>query len=364
MPPLRIALTVDPYIPVPPATYGGFERIVAWLVDELVRRGHDVTLCAHPASRTRARLVPYGVTPHMSRRARMQELWQVGASLVGRRRELDVIHSFGRLAALLPVLPDRRLPKIQSYGRYIPWRGVARACAVAGDSLTFTACSDRLWQKDDPAARRGRWCTVYNGVELPLYDPTDKVAPDAPLVFLGRLERIKGVHHAIRVALAANRRLIIAGNIVDTAEGREYFREAVEPYTKHPLIQYVGPVTDQQKSRILRDAAALLMLIEWEEPFGIVMAEAMASGTPVIGFGHGAVPEVVTDGVSGYVVANVDEAVSAVARVSALDRAEIRRTCDARFSHIRIVDQYEALYVQCIEAARHRTAAFAWVTAR
>jgi glycosyltransferase involved in cell wall biosynthesis len=351
-PPLHIALTVDPYIPVPPRTYGGFERIAAWLVDELIQRGHTISLLAHPDSRTRATLVPYGVPPHTGPVARTRELWQVASALVRRRRDLDLVHSFGRLAALLPVLADRRLPKIQSYGRYISWRGVGRASALAGDSLIFTACSDRLWQKDDPRLRRGDWRTVYNGVDLSLYTATREVPADAPLVFLGRLEFIKGVHHAIDVALAHQRRLVIAGNRVDSVEGRRYF-ESLRPRLSHPLIEYVGPVDDEQKNRLLQGAAALLMLIEWEEPFGIVMAEAMACGTPVIGFRRGAVPEVVIDGVTGCVVDSVDEAVAAVDRVRSFERARIREHAAARFSHRAIVDQYEALYYERVASVQH-----------
>lgn len=350
--PLSIALTVDPYIPVPPRTYGGFERIVGWLVEELTARGHTVTLLAHPESRTRATLVPYGVPPHTGALARTRELWQVASALVTRRRQIDVVHSFGRLAALLPLLPDRRLPKIQSYGRYIPWKGVARASALAGPSLIFTGCSDRLWQKDDPRVRRGEWRTIYNGVDLSLYRATPTVAADAPLVFLGRLEQIKGLHHAIEVALATRRRLIVAGNSVDSPEARQYFDD-LRPQLSHPLIDYVGPVNDAQKNAILRGAAALLMLIEWEEPFGIVMAEAMACGTPVIGFRRGAVPEVVIDGVTGFVVDSVADAVAAVGRLSRLDRPRVREQTARRFSHLTIVDQYEALYFERM-ASVHR----------
>ena len=354
--PLRIALTVDPYIPVPPATYGGFERIVAWLVEDLTARGHSVTMWAHPESRTPARLMAYGVPPHTGRRARAGELWQVGASLFARRHQFDLVHSFGRLAALLPVLPWRSLAKVQSYGRYIPWTGVRRAAALAGESLTFTACSDRLWHKDDLRLRAGRWQTVYNGVDFGLYEPAETVDADAPLVFLGRLEHIKGAHHAIRVALASGRRLLIAGNKVDTPDGRAYFEAAIAPHLSHPLIDYVGPVNDAEKNDILRRSAALLMLIEWEEPFGIVMVEAMACGTPVIGFPLGAVPEVVTEGTTGFIVGSLVEAEAAIQRLHRIDRAAVRAVAAQRFSHQVIVGQYEALYYECIERCAHRQA--------
>ena len=124
---LRIAMTADPYLPVPPRLYGGIERVVALLVSGLVRRGHDVTLIAHPESQTPAPLVGYGVPPHSGWYPRVRELTQVGASLMTLCSNVDVIHSFGRLAALAPVLPLRAVKKIQSYQRAIPWRGVRRA---------------------------------------------------------------------------------------------------------------------------------------------------------------------------------------------------------------------------------------------
>ena len=124
---MRIAITADPYLPVPPRLYGGIERVVAMLVAGLVRRGHDVTLIAHPDSRTPAPLVPYGVPPHRGWYPRTCELMQIAGALLALRGKVDIIHSFGRLAALAPVLPMRSIKKIQSYQRAIPWRGVRRA---------------------------------------------------------------------------------------------------------------------------------------------------------------------------------------------------------------------------------------------
>ena len=349
---LRIAMTVDPYVPVPPVTYGGIERVVAALIPELMARNHDVTLFAHPASRTPAEHIPYGKPPHHGMRARATELWQVGAGLWSRRRQFDVIHSFGRLAALVPVLTDRTLPKLQSYQREIAWGGIARAVRLAGDSLSFTACSDAMWvgRAED---RHGCWSTVYNGVDLSLYTPTTAVAADAPLMFLGRIERIKGTHTAIAIARRTGRRLIIAGNRVETPEGRAYFDEEVRPHLDGARVEYVGAVDDEQKNRWLGAAAALLMPIEWDEPFGIVMVEAMACGTPVLGFRRGSVPEVVEDGLTGIAVnGDIDDAVHAVQRVTQLDRGRVRARCAQRFSYDVIADGYEQLYRDAVERAR------------
>jgi glycosyltransferase involved in cell wall biosynthesis len=349
--PLRIAMTVDPYIPVPPATYGGFERVVAGLIKHMSARGHSVTLFAHPDSRTSAAHVPYGLPPHFGLRARATELWQVGSTLWRRRNAFDLVHSFGRLAALVPVLIDRTLPKVQSYGREIAWSGIARGVRLGGASLTFTACSDAMWVgRSQP--QHGHWTTVYNGVDVDLYSATARVDSDAPLIFLGRLERIKGVHAAIAIARRAERTLIIAGNRVDSPDGRTYFEREIAPHLDGCKVRYVGPVDDGAKNRLLGSAAALLMPIEWDEPFGIVMVEAMACGTPVIGFRRGSVPEVVDEGITGLVVDDAASAGAAVARAVAMDRDAVRRRCAERFSYEVIADAYEQVYADALARIR------------
>jgi glycosyltransferase involved in cell wall biosynthesis len=346
---LRIAITADPYLPVPPRLYGGIERVVALLVSGLVRRGHEVTLIAHPGSDTPAPLIAYGVPPHRGWYPRVRELLQVGASLMTLRSRVDIIHSFGRLAALAPVLPLRTVKKIQSYQRAIPWSGVRRAARLGRGSVWFTGCSTSLYASDVRSTEATYWRTVFNCVDVSTYDAVTSVPGDAPLAFLGRIERIKGTHAAVQIARAAGRRLVIAGNIADAA----YFQSEIEPHIDGRLVTYIGEVDDAAKSRMLGDSAALLMPIEWDEPFGIVMAEAFACGTPVIGFARGSVPEVVRDGVNGFVVTTVDDAVGAVTRLAAIDRGAVRRDCEQRFSRDAIVTAYEHLYHEALGSRRH-----------
>jgi len=342
---VRIALTVDPYLPVPPRFYGGIERIVDLLAEGLVRRGHEVDLFAHPDSRTAATLHPYGAPPHMTPVARIRELLQVGGGLCRMIRSVDLVHSFGRLAALAPILPLRSLPKIQSYQREVPWRGVRRAVTLAGPSLTFTGCSTSLYapaMADGQGA--GRWRTVFNGVDVSRYHAAPSVSAAAPLVFLGRVERIKGPHDAIAIARAAGRRLVIAGNVAESGDEVRFFEDEIRPHIDGQSVEYVGPVDDERKNAILGSAAALLMPIHWEEPFGIVMAEAFACGTPVIGYARGSVPEVVLDGVNGFCCGTREAAVAAVGRLPAIDRRAVRADCEARFGADAIVDDYIRLY--------------------
>jgi len=341
---LRIAITADPYLPVPPRLYGGIERVVALLVSGLVRRGHQVTLIAHPDSHTPARLISYGVPPHTGVSARLRELFQVGSALVRLHEGLDIIHSFGRLAALAPVLAMRHVKKIQSYQRPIPWTGVRRAARLGGDSIVFTGCSTSLYAALNGARGNTRWRTVFNCVDPSSYVAVTTVPDAAPLVFLGRIERIKGTHTAIEIARAAGRSLIIAGNIADN----EYFRNEVAPHVDDRAVSYIGEVDDAAKSRLLGASGALLMPIHWEEPFGIVMAEAFACGTPVIGFARGSVPEVVRDGINGFVVRTSAEASAAVEQLHRIDREVVRRDCEERFSCDAIVRDYEALYREAI----------------
>lgn len=344
---LRIAVTADPYLAVPPRLYGGIERIIDLLVRGLIARGHHVTLFAHPDSRVEgATLVPYGAPPHVGAIARARELWQLGFPLWYDRRQFDIVHSFGRLAALLPLMPLRALPKIQSYQRAIPWTGVRRAVRLAGGSLRFTACSASLFRGHTNARGDGQWRAIFNGVELDRYSFSAHVARDAPLVFLGRLEPEKGAHVAIEIARRAGRRLVIAGNRVDAHA--DYFDAQIAPALDGHSVSYVGPVDDRQKNELLGSAAALLFPTLFAEPFGIVMAESMACGTPVVALPNGAVPEVVRDGVNGYVCKTAQEAASAVGRLDRIDRRAVRQDAEQRFAAGVIVSQYEALYHEAL----------------
>jgi len=345
---LQIAITVDPEIPVPPIHYGGIERIVAMLVDGLVRRGHKIHLFAHPDSKTSAKLILYKGQKSSSLLNTIENSLQV-RSYIKAHRAIDIVHSFSRLA-YLSFLMKRPIPKIQSYQRHVTSRSVRIASVLGKGSFWLTACSRYCANTAD--SLHTHWAIIPNGVEIKKYSFNPTAASDAPLVFLGRLEKIKGAHRAIEVAKKAGRKLIIAGNHASSGKDYDYFTSEILPYCDKKAVEYIGSVDDSQKNEILGKAAALLFPVEWDEPFGIVMAEALACGTPVIALNRGAVAEVVEDRKTGFICDTNDDMIKAVSRISSIERPECRRQAERRFSDRVIVEQYEQLYYKCIEEAK------------
>lgn len=198
----------------------------------------------------------------------------------------------------------------------------------------------------------GQWQAMPYAVDSRLYRPAHATDQSAHLAFLGRIWRPKGVHTAIRVAKATGNKLVVAGNVVDHPDSRSlpYWENEIRPQIDGRQIVYVGEVDDAKKNEILSGAKALLFPIEWEEPFGLVMLEALACGTPVIAFRRGAVPEVITDGVDGFICDDFEGMVEAVKRVESIDRRACRRTVETRFTVDHMVDRYEALYRSMLEA--------------
>jgi glycosyltransferase involved in cell wall biosynthesis len=343
---LRIAITVDPELPVPPLKYGGIERVVSLLVRGLVAEGHRVTLFAHPDSKVPCELLPYAGSHSNGWADTMKNSAQItGAVARGRH---DLVHSFGRLAYLLPLMP-LPIPKLMSYQRDISPRSITWAQRLSGGTLQFAACSRKMMQH---VQHLGRWHVAYNAVDSDQYEFRSRVEPDAPLVFLGRVDWIKGPHLAIEVAKRIGRRLIIAGNVPEHHKHREYFEKEILPHVDGDFIRYAGPVDDGQKNELLGQAAALLMPVLWEEPFGIVMAEALACGTPVIGLRRGAIPEVVSNGINGFVCEDVGQMVSAVARWGEIDRSACRRSMEDRFSNTSLVAEYLRIYTTMLASSR------------
>ena len=335
---MRLLIVADPMLPVPPRHYGGIERIIDMLCREYVSRGHEVLLVAHPESHTSGELV---ALPGLSFRKKT-DLIKNSLTIARATSQFKphVVHSFGRLIQLLPLFP-LKVSKIMSYQREPHLPGIARATQLARKgSLLFTGCSDYI-SKQLVTVAPAR--TVYNGVPLETFTFRESITDDAALVFLGRLEQIKGVHNAIEIARSSGRRLIIAGNIPSGSEYELYFRERVEPFLDD-RIEYIGPVDDSQKNKLLGEALALVMAIEWNEPFGIVMAEALACGTPILGTPLGAVREVVQHGVNGVIAPTSAALSKLVPDLLQISRAECRHSCVERFSDRSVADSYLTLY--------------------
>ena len=333
---MKIAITADPEIPVPPLLYGGIERIIAMLIDELVAKGHEVTLFAHPDSQVPCKLIPYPGRGSRRWHDVISNTWIVSQALFS---GFDVVHSFGRLAYLTALLPST-LPKIMSYQREPSLQQVKRAMQLARrGTMCFTGCSEYIASQIRPLAPA---YAIYNGVPLNKYDYVAQVPAEAPLAFLGRIEPIKGAHLAVEIARKSGRTLVLAGNV--PPESQDYFNATIRPYLDGEQITYIGPVNDAQKNELLGQASAMLMPIEWNEPFGIVMAEALACGTPVIAFARGAAPEVVQHGVNGYLCTTLEEMLALIPAIASLQRSECRRTVEQHFSSQAIGAQYEALY--------------------
>ncbi|WP_374306783.1 glycosyltransferase family 4 protein [Methylocella sp.] len=335
---MRIALVAPLAEAVPPKLYGGTERVVSWLAEELVRQNHDVTLFASAESRTRAELVP--CAPRSLRLAGVKD--HVGSTLAMLRKvrrradDFDVIHFH------IDLLPNAMFQDIAHkclttlHGRLdLP---DAMPLYEAYPEMPLVSISNAQRR---PMPKSANWlATIGHGLPA-------NVCPFNPeggdyLAFLGRISREKRPDRAIEIAKRAGVKLKIAAK-VDAAD-HDYFKSTIEPLLDHPLVEFIGEIDERQKCGFLGGAQALLFPIDWPEPFGLVMIEAMSAGTPVIAWRNGSVPEVMTDGVTGAIVSSMDEAVAAVAAVSRLDRARVRAEFERRFTVATMARAYVGAY--------------------
>lgn len=334
---MRILLIMDPGIPVPPTLYGGIERIVYMLANEYKKAGHEVTLLAGPGSYCDGTTVIFGKNNNNpSKLEWYKNVLYVWGYLAKHKDEFDLIHNFGRLLYLIPVL-NHPAKKIMSYQRQVSPKGIRFATFLPNQNLTFTACSDNCAATGNVT---GTWKTVYNGVDFSQYDFNGDINDTSPFMFLGRLDKVKGLHTAITAALKTNNKLIIGGNIPTTDDNYQYYKSEIEPLFDNEQIVYLGALNDEEKNHYLRQSKALLFPIEWEEPFGIVMVEAMACGTPVIGFKRGAVPEVVDEGITGNIVTDLDGMINAINQIKNIDRLQCREQANKRFNAAKIANDY------------------------
>lgn len=340
---MRILIVMDPGILVPPKGYGGHERLVYMFAKEYSRLGHQVELLVTKGSDVEGCVVHgfgkegFPSTKWQQRKAVPYVWW----FLMKNRTKYDMVHNFGRLAYLLPIL-NSRVKKIMTYGREIWSPNIQQILKWKHKRLIFTGCSENLISRVDAG---GDWKAVYNAIDFQKFSMvTDLIASDSPLIFLGRIERIKGCHTAIEVAKITGRKLLIAGNVSKLPEEIHYFENEIKPHIDGINVEFVGEVNDVQKNELLGKSSGFLMPIEWNEPFGIVMIEAMACGTPVIAFPYGSVPEVVDEGITGFVVKDKEEMIDAVSKINEIDRSLCRQTAESRFDVSVIAKQYLSLF--------------------
>lgn len=339
---MKIAQVAPLWERVPPPAYGGIELVVGLLTDELVRRGHDVTLFASGDSITLAKLE--SVYPRALRLDPTVKEYDVYIMLqlsqvYERANEFDIIHSHIGCASL----PYSRLVKTPTvhtlHGTFSP-----------DNEKLFSYVKEQPFVSISDAQREPRLglnytATVYNGIDVNRFD--FKAQPDDPpyLAFLGRMSPEKGPHLAVQIAKKSGFPLKMAGKI--DACDREFFETQVKPYFGEQ-IEYLGEADHAQKDALMGGAIATLFPITWREPFGLVMAESMAVGTPVIALPLGSAPEVIAHGKSGFLCNNVDECVRAIDKAAKLDRRAVRDYVTQNFSVQHMVDGYEAVYQQLL----------------
>jgi glycosyltransferase involved in cell wall biosynthesis len=322
---------------VPPRSYGPWEQVASTLTEGLVARGHDVTLFATADSTTSARLhatAPAGYEEDASVDAKVHEALHI-AAVFEHADDFDVISN---QFDFLPLAFSRlvRTPVVTTVHGFSSER-IVPVYQAYDDISYYVSISD-----SDRHPSLGYTATIHHGIELDRF--TVGSGDGGYLLFLGRIHPDKGTAVAIDVARRAGLSLVIAGVIHDQA----YFDAEVASHLGRDGVSYVGPVGPVERDRLLGGAAALLHLIDFDEPFGLSVVEALATGTPVVAFSRGSMPELLRDGVTGYLVADADEAVDAVARLDRLDRAACRIDAVRRFSAARMVDDYERLFSRVV----------------
>ena len=348
---MKIAQVAPLFESVPPQGYGGTERVVSYLTEELVRQGHQVTLFASGDSVTQAHLV--AACPRALRLDEqcVDQLAQCMVLLEHVFRQaptFDLLH-FHIDYLHFPLSARQRVPHVTTLHGRLDIPDLVPVYQTF-PSMPVVSISDAQRRPLPGLQWQG---TVYHGLPEDLYTFQD--TPGSYLAFLGRISPEKGIEQAIAIARQAGMPLKIVAKI-DQVD-RAYFQSVVQPLLDDPLVEYLGEMGERDKNAFLGQAYALLFPIDWPEPFGLVMIEALACGTPVIAYGRGSVPEVLEDGVTGWIVAGRDDAIQAIAQVSTLSRRRCRQTFEERFSATQMTQDYLRIYQQLLEPRTTRTAA-------
>ena len=340
---MRIAQVAPLFESVPPRRYGGTERVVSYLTEELVRQGHRVTLFATADSRTSAELVPV-----VDRPLRGDPNWLVHGliqveQVFRRADDFDVIH-FHADHLHFPLLRQVDVPVVTTLHGRLDLPGLVRLYRVFPHAAVIS-----ISDAQRAPLPHARWVgTVHHGLPPGLYRPGSGAG--GYLAFVGRISPEKRLDRAVEIARRVGLPLRV-GAKVDPVD-RAYFEQEIEPLLRGPGVEYLGELGDREKAELLGDALALLFPIDWPEPFGLVMVEAMACGTPVLAFRGGAVEEILRPRVSGAIVDSVEQAVEALPAVLRLDRARCREEFERRYSASRMARDYVRIYERVIGPTR------------
>src|SRR5215471_12970664 len=345
---MRIAQVAPLYESVPPKYYGGTERVVSYLTEELVRQGHDVTLFASGDSETNARLVAacqWSLRLDKHCQNQMAHHFVMLERVFQRADEFDIIH-FHVDYLHFPLSRREPITHVTTlHGRL----DIPDLVPLYQEFRDMPVVSISNGQRE-PLAWANWQATVYHG--LPADNYRFRAEPGSYLAFLGRVSPEKRVDRAIEVAKQVGMRLKIAAKI-DRVD-KDYFDLVIAPLLRNPLVEFVGEIGEREKDEFLGNAHALLFPIDWPEPFGLVMIEAMACGTPIIAYRGGAVPEIMEQGHTGFVVEALEDAVKAVRRVPQLSRKRCREVFEKRFTAARMASDYVRVFERLISRNREK----------
>ncbi len=343
---LKIAQVAPLYESVPPKLYGGTERVVSFLTEELVAQGHDVTLFASGDSKTTARLIPIGnESLRLNKNCQDQLVHHVGMlqRVIDESHQFDIIH-FHIDYLHFPLSRLLRLPHVTTLHGRLNIPDLRPFYDLYKDMPVISISHAQRRPLPDV-----RWvANVYHGITTDLFQP--RYSQGKYLAFLGRVSPEKGLNRAIDIAVASGLPLKIAAKI-DVSD-RDFFERQIRKRLSHPLIEFIGEISESQKNEFLGNAIALLFPIDWEEPFGLVLIEALACGTPVVAWNRGSVPELIRSGRTGYIVKSEYEAVQAIHAIGAIDRKACRRTFEEQFTASRMASDYVAAYNRILESEK------------
>jgi glycosyltransferase involved in cell wall biosynthesis len=375
---MRIAQIAPPWIAIPPKNYGGTESVIYNLVEEQVAQGHDVTLFAPGDTKTSAKLVSFFPKPLLQEGVpwtmHLKAFYHLQKALeVVKAQNFDIVHTHLSSSAdlyLFPLTANLGTPHVTTLHSRFPfdhgtggWVGDAdRYYMDWAPFVPIVSISESARaQTKEPLNFVG---VVYNGIEVKQLPATSKKR-EGYFAWLGRSVPEKGPHLAIEAAKQANVPLVLAGTIDrHVKESVNYFQEMIKPQIDNEQIKYIGPVNAKEKARLLRGACGFLNPIEWEEPFGIVMVEAMAFGCPVISFARGAAPEIVIHGQNGFLVQNLAEMIAYIPRINEIDRSVLPAYVEENFSAHVMAAKYEQIYEKFINMSKEQNTLKNSITAK